>query len=92
MNTQPLLPLLFILLAISSVHCETNETVTNITSESVPEISEKDILIAELKVLQDQIAINQKKLQLLEGIRSVSLDGNQTLTVKFRLSLYLTIP
>jgi len=80
MNTQPLLPLLFILLAISSVHCETNETVTNITSESVPEISEKDILIAELKVLQDQIAINQKKLQLLEGIRSVSLDGNQTLT------------
>ncbi len=87
MNTRLLLlSSLFILFTISPIYCETNETATNTTAEPVPETSEKDILIAELKVLQDQITINQKKLQLLEGIRSVSLGGNQTITVNLELS------
>ena len=88
MKPFTLFSLLLTTLTYIQVLCDQSNTTkttdtTNTTSDvsKTAETSVKDLMISELKALQDELNKNQRKVKYLETIRTVSQRSNQPVLV-----------
>ena len=71
-----------ILCFLSCAFTETNNTTSE--QESINGTS-KESLIAQLNLIQDQLALNQRRIEYLEHLRSISTGSNISLEVLLRI-------